>query len=119
MVLLTPPTEWLSSPPQLPAGEVIIIFYASIDPVSGVMWCPDCRKVKSTIDWLFNGNDKPAAYIIYVGSKSEWKAPAKNHFRTDFKVDSVPTMIKYQDGKEVYRLVEDEILDTNALGQFF
>jgi hypothetical protein len=71
MVLLAPPSEWFSSPPQLPSGEVIIIFYSSIDPKTGQMWCPDCRKVKSTIDWLFDGNDKPAAYIIWVGSKAE------------------------------------------------
>jgi hypothetical protein len=71
MVLLSAPQEWLASPPTLPTEETTIIFYASIDPATGQMWCPDCRRVKSTIDWLFNGNDKPDAYIIYVGSKAE------------------------------------------------
>jgi hypothetical protein len=64
------PAEWLTSPPTLPT-DAIVIFYADIDPKTGEMWCPDCRSVKSTIDWLFNGDDKPPAYVIYVGSKAE------------------------------------------------
>ncbi|CAG7850279.1 SubName: Full=Uncharacterized protein {ECO:0000313/EMBL:CCA71331.1} [Serendipita indica DSM 11827] len=122
-MLLTPPADWLTSPPNFtvedPLQDTILIFYASIDPNTGVMWCPDCRKVKSTIDWLFAGEDKPPAYVIYVGSKAEWKLPAQNHYRTDWKVDGVPTMLRFKNGKEVARLVEDEILDSTALGQFF
>jgi hypothetical protein len=53
MVLLTPPDEWLTSPPTFP-NDAILIFYSDID-ASGQMWCPDCRRVKSTVDWLFNG----------------------------------------------------------------
>ncbi|KAG8803303.1 hypothetical protein FRC17_006206 [Serendipita sp. 399] len=129
MVLLTPPEEWLSSPPTArpsSSTDTILIFYASIDPTTHQMWCGDCRKVKSTLDWLFNGDDKPPAYVFYVGSKAEWKKPAQNRFRTEWKVESVPTMIKYRNtggyrvqGEEIYRLVEEEILDSTELGKFF
>jgi len=116
-MLLTPPDEWLASPPTFP-DDAILIFYSDVD-ASGQMWCPDCRKVKSTVDWLFNGRDKPPAYIIWVGSKAEWKLPAKNHYRIDYRINSIPTMVKFKDGKETQRLVEDEILDTDALARFF
>ncbi|KAG8759718.1 hypothetical protein FRC14_005202 [Serendipita sp. 396] len=123
MVLLSAPEEWLTSPPTArptnPERDTIVLFYASIDPTTNQMWCGDCRKVKSTIDWLFNGDDKPPAYVIYVGQKAEWKKPAVNHFRTDWKIESVPTMIKFRAGEEVYRLVEEEILDSIELGKFF
>jgi hypothetical protein len=63
--------------------------------------------------------------------------PAKNHYRIDYRINSIPAMVKFKDvsvvslclsrtedsqplqGKETQRLVEDEILDTDALARFF
>ncbi|KAJ7675335.1 hypothetical protein B0H17DRAFT_133182 [Mycena rosella] len=87
--------------------EEFLIFYS--DVVEGKMWCPDCRKVDELVRETFAGPDAPAAVIVYVGNKPEWKA-LDNKFRGEpFKIDGVPTIVRLKEKEEVGRLVDDEI----------
>ncbi|KZT62582.1 thioredoxin-like protein [Calocera cornea HHB12733] len=101
------------SPPKRP----FLIYYASIDPATGQMWCPDCRAVESTVKDLFEKEDGPTGLIIWVGQRAEWKDP-NNQYRKEAGITGVPTIVKLKDGKEVARLVEYNILDKDKLSAF-
>jgi len=94
-------------PPSLKeVPENYLIFYSSLS--DGRLWCPDCVDVDSTVQKIF-GTDGPAALIVYVGQKAEWKTP-NNPFRSEpWNIQSIPTIIKLRDNKETSRLVESEI----------
>ncbi|KAJ7492350.1 hypothetical protein FB451DRAFT_1218029 [Mycena latifolia] len=87
--------------------EEFFIFYSDI--VDGQMWCPDCRAVDDVVQKTFAGSESPAAVIVYVGNKPEWKA-VDNLFRGEpFNIRSIPTIVRLKEKKEVGRLVEGEI----------
>jgi len=101
-------------PDSLTASEEYLIFYSSI--VNGRLWCPDCNAVDGLVKSTFSSEDAPSALIIYVGDRPTWKSPS-NVFRGEpFKIQSVPTILKIQNGKEVGRLVDSEI--TPGLANF-
>jgi len=101
-------------PDSLTASEEYLIFYSSI--VNGRLWCPDCNAVDGLVKSTFSSEDAPSALIIYVGDRPTWKSPS-NVFRGEpFKIQSVPTILKIQNGKEVGRLVDNEI--TPGLANF-
>jgi len=93
-----------------------IIYYASIDPATGMMWCPDCRAVEETVKKAFAPSDGPMGLVIYVGGRAEWK-DTNNEYRKQ-GITNVPTIVRIKDGKEVGRLVEGEILDEEKLSAF-
>jgi len=85
--------------------EPFVIFYASRGK-DGIMWCPDCRAVEGLVKDTFEAKDSPAAVIIYVGQRDEWKTP-KNQWRgRPWGIQSVPTIVRTRDDE---RLVESEI----------
>lgn len=65
----------------------------------------------------FDGNDKPEALLFYVGKKEEWRTP-ENVARKDWNVKGIPTIVKLQEGKEVERVTETEILDSGKWQAF-
>ncbi|KAI9638780.1 uncharacterized protein MKK02DRAFT_41807 [Dioszegia hungarica] len=100
-----------------------LIFYSSIvDGPNGQpkqMWCPDCRDVEGIVKATFGGAKQPKAVIWWVGEKAEsrWRTPT-NHARSHWNVQSVPTILRLEEGKETARLVEGEILDQDRLAEF-
>jgi len=92
-----------------------LVFYSSI--VDGKMWCPDCVDVEPSVREAFDSNDKPEAMLFYVGKKEEWRTP-DNVARVDWKVRGIPTVIKLQEGKEIARVTETEILDSGKWQAF-
>ncbi|KFA69513.1 hypothetical protein S40285_05684 [Stachybotrys chlorohalonatus IBT 40285] len=104
-----------------PQDTFFIIFTASKDPATGQPWCPDVRAALPHLQAAFTAGDCPQAAIVEVGQKPEWKNP-KNAFRTNWNIDSVPTLARYQGAgehaKETGRLVEGEILDGERLKTF-
>ncbi|OXG19425.1 hypothetical protein C366_02271 [Cryptococcus neoformans Tu401-1] len=100
--------------PTAPAISYIV-FYSNI--VDGQMWCPDCRAVENVVKEAFDAPDKPNAAIFWVGNRQEWRTP-NNQARTEWNVNSVPTILRLENGKETGRLVEDEILDKARLQAF-
>ncbi|EJD54427.1 hypothetical protein AURDEDRAFT_156207 [Auricularia subglabra TFB-10046 SS5] len=95
---------------QVPTDAEYIIFYSSVDPATGRLWCPDCRDVDQLVRDTFTADGAPDARLVYVGQRHEWKRPAENPLRGEpWNVAGVPTIVKLKDGKEVARLVEGEI----------
>ncbi|WVR07957.1 hypothetical protein IAU60_005000 [Kwoniella sp. DSM 27419] len=97
--------------PTAPA-KTFLVFYS--DVVDGRMWCPDCRDVEQTVKDAFDAPDKPKGIIYWVGTVAEWRTP-KNKARVDWNVNSVPTILRIENGKETGRLVESEIMDKQRL----
>jgi len=93
-------------------SEKYVIFYSSL--TDGILWCPDCRRIDPTVQKIFGPSDGPEALIVYVGQKAEWKRPANNPFRGEpWQIESIPTIIKVQDSKEIGRLVDSETTNIN------
>ncbi|KAK8849780.1 hypothetical protein IAR55_005116 [Kwoniella newhampshirensis] len=92
-----------------------LIFYSNI--VNGQMWCPDCRAVESTVKDAFDAPDKPKGIIYWVGDRPEWRTP-QNKARVDWNVQSVPTILRIESGKETARIVGDDILDKKLFNAF-
>ncbi|KAI0695648.1 hypothetical protein BC835DRAFT_1273059 [Cytidiella melzeri] len=87
------------------ASDKYLIFYSSCDE-NGKMWCPDCRAVEEIVQKTFSSPNGPSGLIVYVGQRTEWKS-LSNPFRGEpWKVESIPTVIRVEDGA---RLVLDEI----------
>jgi len=88
-------------------SEKYLIFYSSL--TDGILWCEDCRKVDPIVQHIFGPPNGPEGLIVYVGQRTEWKRPADNPFRGEpWKIESIPTIIKVQDSKEIGRLVDSE-----------
>jgi len=69
----------------------------------------DCRDVDPTVQEIFGPVDGPNGLIVYVGQKTEWKPPANNPFRGEpWQIESIPTILKVRDSKEIGRLVDSE-----------
>ncbi|KAL0951636.1 hypothetical protein HGRIS_008316 [Hohenbuehelia grisea] len=84
-----------------------LIYYSSV--VDGVLWCPDCRDVEDLVKQTFSADDGPKGVIVYVGDRPEWKTNS-NKFRSEpFNIQSVPTIVKIKNAKEVGRLVDEHI----------
>ncbi|TIA92168.1 hypothetical protein E3P99_00760 [Wallemia hederae] len=79
-------------------------------------WCPDCRNIDGLLKQYFDREGAPLAQIVRVGDVAEWKSP-NNVFRTQWNVNSIPTIIRYDNGNESGRLVESEIT-AGALTRF-
>jgi len=89
------------------APERFLIFYSSV--IDGKLWCPDCRDIQEEVQKTFEASDGPSALIVYVGDKPDWKSPS-NIFRGEpWRLSSIPTIIKLQNGVENGRLVEKAI----------
>nr|GAT57468.1 predicted protein [Mycena chlorophos] len=90
-----------------------LVFYASIDPTQGRMWCGDCRRVEEVVRRVFDDAGGPSAAIVYVGSKPEWKSPTSAFRGEPFILTDVPTIAKLErDGNGnvgIVKLVDTEI----------
>jgi len=91
-----------------PPSRPYLIFYADVDRESGKMWCGDCRDVDDVVKAHFEAPDGPTGIIIRVGDKPTWKDP-QNQYRQLYKISSIPTIIRLEEGQEAGRLVEGEI----------
>ncbi|PWO00717.1 hypothetical protein FA09DRAFT_327446 [Tilletiopsis washingtonensis] len=102
---------------RTPANPHYLIFFSSGAPP----WCPDCVAALPAIHAVF-GKDSGAAgaeaELLTVG-REEWKNKQNPHaWRSEYNVQGVPTIIKWQDGKEVGRLDEDGCKDEKRLREF-
>ncbi|GAO52226.1 DUF953-domain-containing protein [Saitoella complicata NRRL Y-17804] len=109
--------EYLST---LPAGQVVYMYlFGSEDPRTGKSWCSDC----SDADPLIHRTVATFHAVLIqcpVGDRASWKS-ADNGFRVDerFRLTAIPTVIKWLDGEELSRVVEDGCKDEAVLMEFF
>jgi len=94
--------------------EQFIIFFSSI--TDGQMWCPDCRAVEDIVKATF-AVDGPAALVVYVGNREQWKSPLNIYRQVPWKITNVPTIVRLREGEDVGRLAsESEIM--SGLSEF-
>ncbi|KAK0521799.1 hypothetical protein OC834_006527 [Tilletia horrida] len=109
---------------QLPAAiaqapsPAYLIFWASGSP----SWCPDCRNAEPAVHAVFgtgpnDGTGGPSGYMIYVGDRPTWKDP-NNQYRTEYNIQSVPTIVRWENGKETGRIEDAECQDEGKLQAF-
>lgn len=84
-----------------------VIFYSS--EVDGKMWCPDCVAVDPLIQEIFSGSETPAALLVYVGDRAQWKSRDNKYRQAPYNVTGVPTIVKTKEGHPTERLVESQI----------
>jgi len=61
--------------------------------------------------------DGPAALVVYVGNRAQWKSPLNTYRQEPWKITNVPTIVRLREGEEVGRLAADtEII--NGLSEF-
>lgn len=58
------------------------------------------------------------AEIIYVGDRATWKDPNCIYRQEPLKLRSIPTVLKFVDGKVVEMIEEDGILDEEKIRAF-
>ncbi|ODN84947.1 hypothetical protein L202_00792 [Cryptococcus amylolentus CBS 6039] len=114
-----PLTETTYPPPDSAidssSSPVFLIFYSNVE--GGSMWCPHCRDVQGVVKAAFTGGSKPRGVITYVGNYTQWKTPS-HPARGKYGVKSVPTIIKFQNGKETGRATKADILDSGKFEAF-
>ncbi|PWN46708.1 hypothetical protein IE53DRAFT_298409, partial [Violaceomyces palustris] len=67
-----------------------IIFFSSGNPP----WCPDCVDSLDSIRNVFQGEEEEA--VLALVDRIEWRKQ-ENEFRKVFKVNSIPTVVKWVD----------------------
>mmetsp|Transcript_29969 Transcript_29969/g.53171 ORF Transcript_29969/g.53171 Transcript_29969/m.53171 type:complete len:128 (+) Transcript_29969:98-481(+) len=93
---------------------VIAIFKGSTDPSTGVSWCDDCERADPFVHaaLLKVTTDRPVL-VCDVGLRDDWKGRPEHIYRNhpSTRLSGVPTVIRYQFGHEVARLVEGQLLN--------
>ncbi|KAJ5377796.1 uncharacterized protein N7496_005205 [Penicillium cataractarum] len=102
-------------------SKLFLAFISGDDPITKQPWCPDVRAALPHINAAFAAPDAPTVAIVSVGDKLKWKEP-KNVYRTEWRVNNVPALVRYQrvngEISETARLIEAEILDKAKLQTF-
>lgn len=91
-------------------GLLLLLFLGDRDPSIGHSWCPDCVRAEPVIYKAVEDSPKDVTLLrSYVGNKPEWRNP-DHPWRHDprFRLRGVPTLIRWEAGKVVSRLEDDE-----------
>ncbi len=92
------------------ASKGVLGYFSGSFDENGSSWCPDCNDAKPAIKYLLDKySENFEIYSFYI-ERPIWKDQS-NEYRKNpfFKVDSVPTLIYYNEGIEYMRLVEGAI----------
>jgi hypothetical protein len=102
-------------------GDALFLFFGSEDPVTGASWCPDCV----TADPVLRATIKATApglsvHECPVGLRSAWKGNMAHPYRVHpaFHLARIPTLIRFQRGIDIGRLVEASCADPAAVRAF-
>ena len=108
---------------QLVKEKKAFFFYASSNhDETGKSWCDDCDSARPFIDRglkLFS-NENTVPFIYCSVDRDTWRNQS-NFYRTHnyLKLKSVPTLIYFDKGVEFGRLVEANLLNDEAIKDFF
>ncbi|RDW69254.1 hypothetical protein BP6252_08274 [Coleophoma cylindrospora] len=94
--------------------------YYSARNEAGVMWCPDCRDVESTLASTFKLDQAEGAQaeIIYL-TRPDWKSPANQYRHAPWNLTGIPTVLKFSPQGAIVAKIEDaDILDPAKLAAF-
>ncbi|KAF8808135.1 hypothetical protein BYT27DRAFT_6604062 [Phlegmacium glaucopus] len=83
--------------------ERFIIFYASITE-NDQMWCPECTAVDNLVRNTFS-EDGPAALVVYVGNRMQWKSPLNIYRQEPWKITNVPTIVRLREVSTIFSVI--------------
>ncbi|KAM5346136.1 hypothetical protein ACJ41O_009141 [Fusarium nematophilum] len=87
-----------------------VVYFASGQP----SWCPDCVNALPVLQNVFASESASTAYIVRVGSFSEWKGNPRNKYRNaPYNIQGVPTIVRVEN--EVSRLGDIESQSESAV----
>lgn len=102
-------------------SDALFLFFGSEDPATGASWCPDCV----TADPVLRATIAAAAPALPVhecpvGARSAWKGVMDHPYRVHpaFRLQRIPTLIRFRAGLDVGRLVEGPCADPAAVRAF-
>jgi thiol-disulfide isomerase/thioredoxin len=98
-------------------------FYASYDN-QGNSWCIDCQKAKPVLEEVSSQSlSSQPGVVLYnfpVEDKVAYKSPDFLYRKNiTVNLEKIPTLIYFKEGKELTRMLEDQILDRYDLMKFF
>ncbi|KAF9997047.1 Thioredoxin domain-containing protein 17, partial [Modicella reniformis] len=76
--------------------DVYLYFYASTDPATGVSWCPDCVTSDPIVKSHFAQLDNTVLIDVPVGDRPTWKNPNNTYRHSEYKINSVPTLLHWK-----------------------
>ena len=99
--------------------NMLVHLYGSIDS-SGNSWCPDCiishphiEKIKPIVD---EKQDEKEIYFLDI--PEDWDKRSTYRKNPILKEKRVPTLIYFANGREMGRIVEDEMYTYDAIKEF-
>ncbi|KAK8815104.1 hypothetical protein WA556_007138 [Blastocystis sp. ATCC 50177/Nand II] len=101
---------------NLAKPSLSVIFTGDIDPATGKSWCPDCVAADPILD-LFLEDQQDNTVLVCLVKRDGYKGNPNHPYRLHplIKLQSIPTIIQFKDGKEVGRCVEKECRDEDKL----
>jgi hypothetical protein len=102
-------------------GEALLLFFGSEDPQTGESWCPDCVTADPVLRAaIAAGRPDLTLFESPVGLRSAWKNVPDHPYRLhpDLRVARIPTLIRFERGCEVGRLVEADCARPEAVAAF-
>ena len=114
---------FLDPPPaEAPGTLVFLLFFGSEAPETGESWCPDCVMadpvIRGTLARMAHMTGRPVHLVeCPVGDRAAYKGRADHPFRRAplIALQRIPTLIRWEDAREIGRLVESECLAPEAL----
>ena len=102
-----------------PSTLLFLVFFGSEVAETGESWCPDCVMADPVIRGTLARITARPVHLVEcpVGDRSAYKGQSAHPYRTDARVRLVriPTLIRFEGGREVGRLTEAECLDPDAI----
>ncbi|KAK8793688.1 hypothetical protein WA171_002821 [Blastocystis sp. BT1] len=101
---------------NLSKPSLSVIFTGDIDPATGKSWCPDCIAADPVID-LFLEDQKNNTVLVCLVKREGYKGNPDHPYRLHplIKLQSIPTLIQFKNGKEVGRCVEAQCRNEDNL----
>lgn len=101
--------------------NIMIYVYGAIDAVTGKSWCPDCETSKPFVngakqDIFFKNTSKEIIFVNLPVVRAERPDYTNNKI---VKLTRIPSLIYFNKGVELGRLVELELANKDAVDGFF
>ena len=96
--------------------------HGAYDQQTNKSWCSDCDVAKPVVEKQLDKLEDKKNFVFAkfpIETSAEWKNPQYVYRTNKFKVTSVPTLIFYNKGVEMIRLVEDQLFDESNVAEFF
>lgn len=86
--------------------HLFILFFASVNPATGVSWCPDCVRAKPLIDAALAKQTEDTTFLVCNVDREPYKTNREYQYRVDSRIQlkCVPTLLKWRDDKKVLEL---------------